>query len=426
MNHGSEAVIIGSELLLGLGIDTNGAEIGRVLVELGCPLRWKTLVGDSDDDLDDVFARAAGRSAVVVVSGGLGPTEDDRTRFALARLAGVPLELRPELLEDVEAAFRRLGRPMGESNRVQALLPAGARALRNPLGTAPGFWLEVGGCVLFALPGVPRELCHLLRCDVVPALRERLGVPGLATRVLRLSGIGESRAGEAVADLMGPDRNPYVGILASPGEVRLFLTARGATDGEALRLLAGPEAAIRERLGKYLFGADDQTHARTALAAASRAGWTVASAEGFTGGALASLLWEAGADNFVGGHVLGNARLRRLVAGVEDPAGAAVRLAEAAARDAGADAGLAAALGEELHPGSGGDAAWVGAWAGSRSASRRVPLLFGPEADRQRVAHQVFYELRKLAEPQQAAEKQPACAPGRGRPSAEVGKRRAS
>lgn len=399
MEYASEAVIVGSELLLGMGVDTNGAEIGRALVELGCPLRWKTVVGDSDADLDEVLRRAVARSDVVVVSGGLGPTEDDRTRFALARLAGADLELRSDLLEDVEAAFRRLGQPMGESNRVQARLPGGARALRNPLGTAPGFSLGVGRCILFALPGVPRELRHLLYQDVVPALRERLGVGGLATRVLKLSGIGESRAGEAVADLMGPGRNPYVGILASPGEVRFFLAARAATEEEAHRLIAAPEAAIRERLGKYLFGADSETHAAVALAAAARAGWSLAAAEGFTGGAMASQLWAARADNFRGAMVLDGASLVLLAAGTADPAAAVLRLAETAARDRGASAGLAAALDQEFLPAAGGQTAWIGVWAQGRTTARGVPLLFGGAADRERVAHQAFYELRRLAAP---------------------------
>jgi nicotinamide-nucleotide amidase len=215
--------------------------------------------------------------------------------------------------------------------------------------------------------------------------------------VLKLSGIGESRAGEAVTDLMGPGRNPYVGILASPGEVRLFLTARAATDDEARRLLAPSEAAIRERLGKYVFGADSETHAAVALAAAATAGWTLATAEGFTGGAIASQLWEAGAANFRGGRVLGGAILRDLVPETGDPGAAAMRLAETAAREASATAGLAAALDSEFEPGASGQTAWVGLWAGPRSAARGVPLFFGADVDRQRVAHQAFYELRRLA-----------------------------
>jgi nicotinamide-nucleotide amidase len=396
MDGFSEAVIVGSELLLGMGIDTNGAEIGRRMSELGCPLRFKTVAGDSDADLDLALSRALERSRVVLLSGGLGPTEDDRTRFAVARAAGVGLELREELVEDIRATFRRFNREMSDSNLVQARMPEGAEAIRNPLGTAPGFALEIRGCYVIALPGVPRELRFLLENEALPRLRSRLGIGAIATRTLRFSGIGESLAGEAVADLMSPERNPYVGILASPGEVRVFVTARAPDEAAARELLRGPEAEIRGRLAKHFFGVDAETHPRVALRAAAGAGWFVSSAEGFTAGHVCSELWESGEPNYLGGQVYTLETLRRLLAG-SGPGERVLELARLSAATLGASAGLAVALEQELVAEPAPAQAWIGIWTRGPTLARPFPLFYGDAADRQRVAHQAFYHLRTFA-----------------------------
>ncbi|MDW7709436.1 MAG: molybdopterin-binding protein [Deferrisomatales bacterium] len=399
MDCRSEAVIVGSELLLGAA-DTNGPDFARRLAALGCPLRYTTVVGDEDAELEAALSAAASRSAVVLVAGGLGPTEDDRTRHAVARVTKRELELRPELLEDIRDAFRRFGREMSPSNRVQALVPAGAEPIPNPVGTAPGFALEIGAAYLVALPGVPRELRHLLDTWVVPRLRARLGLGTVLTRVLRFSGIGESRAGEAIVDLMGPGKNPYVGTLSSPGEVRVVLTARATAEGEARALLAGAEALVRARLAKYLCGADEDTHPRVALTAAAAAGWTVASAEGFTAGTLAQWLRDAENPAYRGGTVLPPSAVRDW-AGKPRGEGAAARGVQALARRAaeahGASAGVAACLRSEVEPGTGEGQGWAGVWTPAGSFARALPLAYGGQAERERLCHQVLFELRRLA-----------------------------
>lgn len=396
MKQHAEAVMVGSELLLGLVTDTNGSDLGRRMAALGCPLHRNTVVGDTGHRLEEALEEAVERSAVVVVAGGLGPTEDDRTRFAVARVAGVELELRADLLKDVEGVFRRFGREMPASNRVQAHLPRGAEPIRNPVGTAPGFALEIRGTYLIALPGVPREFRHLLDRWVVPKLRARLAAGTVLVRILRLSGLGESRVGEALADLMGPAGNPYLGLLANPGEVQVVLTARAAAEPEARSLLSGAEAVVRARLGRYLFGADEETHAVVALRAVATAGQTLASAEGVTGGTLARWLWGAGSPAYLGGQVFSPEPLRRRVSDAAGPEAGIARLAAGTARRSGASAGLAVAAAEEL-PGDTKECTWIAVWWDEVVRVRSLPLVSGGEAARQRACHQALYELRAAA-----------------------------
>ena len=390
----AEIMVVGTELLLGALVDTNGPLVARRLTRLGVEVRRVVAVGDDEEDLAGVLSRAAGCRDVVILAGGLGPTRDDRTRYAVARAAGVGLELRPELVREIQRVFRRFGRPMPESNRVQAELPEGAEAIPNPVGTAPGFALEIGAAWVVALPGVPRELRRLLDEWVLPRLARRLGVGAAVTRVLRLSGLGESRVGEAVADLMGPGRNPYVAILSSPGEVRIEITARADDEDRARELIAPVEGAIRERLGKHVFGADGETHPRVALRAARAAGWTVATVEGRTAGTLAGWLARAGVPGFRGGLVLPSPGL---AGGSRDPGAAAKEHARKATGELGADAGLCVAGEEELLKGGGPDRVWVAVWSPAGARARGIPTALGPEASGILACHQALYELRVLA-----------------------------
>lgn len=390
----AEAVVVGAELLAGQA-EANGPVLARGLLAVGVELARVTVVGDDDAEIEAALAEAVRRSGLVVVSGGLGPTEDDRTRYAVAKAAGDPLALREELLEGIRAPFLRLGREMPPSNRVQALLPGRAEAVPNPVGTAPGFALEIEGALVVALPGVPREFRYLLDRWLLPRLRQRVGTGAVVTRQIRVSGLGESAVGEAVADLMGPGRNPYVGTLASPGEVRILAVARGEGEPQARGLLDLVEGDVRRRLGAYVFGIDDDTHPRVALRAAAAAGWRVACAEGFTGGLLARWLWEAKEEAFRGGIVEPGDALRRRFGPAGDPARAIRAMAEEAARALGADAGLATASeGELLSRGEG--RFWVGVWREGVWAVRSLPTAFGAEADAERCCQQACYELRQF------------------------------
>src|SRR5690348_3541909 len=165
-----EILSIGSELTSGQNLDTNSQWLSRRLAEIGIPVGWHTTVADDLDANVEAFRIAAGRARLVLASGGLGPTQDDLTREALARAAGVELVLNELMLAQIEAMFRRRGRSMPERNRVQALFPLGAEPIPNDRGTAPGVWMRIGGCAIAALPGVPPEMFHMFESQVRPRL----------------------------------------------------------------------------------------------------------------------------------------------------------------------------------------------------------------------------------------------------------------
>jgi len=256
----AEIVSVGSELLLGQVVDTNAATIARHLAEVGLDLFYKTTVGDNLGRAAAILRAALGRSDVVITTGGLGPTADDVTREAVAQATGCPLVFVPELLGQIEAFFRARGFTLSPSNRRQAFIPEGAIPVENPVGTAPAFIVEVGGRALVALPGVPREMEHLLLTRVIPYLRERYGLQAvIVSRLLRVAGLGESRIGEILGDFMERGANPTVGTMAHLGQVDIRIAAKAKDAVEARALIAPVEAEIRRRLGDLIFGVDGET-----------------------------------------------------------------------------------------------------------------------------------------------------------------------
>ncbi|MBU1741346.1 MAG: competence/damage-inducible protein A, partial [Proteobacteria bacterium] len=248
----AEIVSVGSELLLGRFNDTNASWLSRTLTSRGIHVQYRTTVGDVLDELAAVFRTAMSRADVVVVSGGLGPTDDDLTREAAAMAAGADLVFSAELMGHIEAMFRRVGFTMTENNRRQAYVPAGARPLENDAGTAPGFIVEAGGSALICVPGVPAEMKRMILGQVLPWLAEAKGLAltVVRTRLVKVCGIGESGVDERLKGLLGEDQNPAVGLLASPGEVRVRITAGADTQDQARTLLDQIEAEVRARLGE--------------------------------------------------------------------------------------------------------------------------------------------------------------------------------
>ncbi|MEY4234605.1 MAG: hypothetical protein RL635_1572, partial [Chloroflexota bacterium] len=303
-NPRAEVIATGSELLSGKTVDTNSAYIARALQGIGIGLCSVTLAGDDELLIAAAMDRALARSDVVIVTGGLGPTVDDKTRMAAGWAVGSPLEFQPALLAQIEARFARMGRPMSENNRQQAFIPAGALAIENPVGTAPCFAAERGRSVLIALPGVPRELFYLLEHAVLPWLAARFPAMGaIHARVLHVAGLGESVVDAKVADL---ERlaNPVVGLTTHAGVVDLHITARAATAAAAAVLVADVERTARARLGAAVFGADGTTLATVALAHIAAAGHAAACVEQGTSGELARRLAAAGTSAFRGGALL--------------------------------------------------------------------------------------------------------------------------
>ncbi|NLW55805.1 MAG: competence/damage-inducible protein A [Firmicutes bacterium] len=287
----AEIISVGTELLLGQIVDTNAVFLSRELANLGIDLYHRTTVGDNPERLRQALEAALGRAELVITSGGLGPTADDLTKEIVAEALGLDLILDRPSLERMEAYFRQLGRRMTENNYKQALIPVGGKALPNPHGTAPGVAVRWKERLVICLPGPPHELEPMFRTYVLPMLQqEKSGV--IFSRVLKISGRGESAVAEELADLLAAQSNPTVAPLASPGEVKLRLTARADSTAAAEKLIAGLEAQIRERLGSSIFGVDDETMEEVVVRLLANRGETLAVAESCTGGLLAGRLTE--------------------------------------------------------------------------------------------------------------------------------------
>ncbi|MGQ9612162.1 MAG: CinA family nicotinamide mononucleotide deamidase-related protein [Chloroflexus sp.] len=253
----AEIIAIGSELLLGVTIDTNSAYLARQLAAAGVNVYRKTVVGDNEGRITAAVREALERADLVICTGGLGPTLDDVTREAVAAALDRPLEFHPELLDQIAARFTAMNRPMSESNRRQAYVPAGARIIPNPRGTAPAFLVEDERGTVIVLPGVPGEMRYLFETAVLPYLRDERGITTvILVRTLHAVGLGESVIGERIADLM-QQANPTVGISAKRARYELRIGARAESQAEAEAMIAQTEAIIRERLGPYLLGEED-------------------------------------------------------------------------------------------------------------------------------------------------------------------------
>ncbi|MBW8268963.1 CinA family nicotinamide mononucleotide deamidase-related protein [Caldovatus aquaticus] len=289
-----EILCTGDEILTGKTVNTNYSHIARRLEEVGLSASWGTTVGDDRAALLAAFRQAAARAEAVIVNGGLGPTVDDLSQEVAAQAAGVELVLHEPWLARMEEFYRRRNRPMPPNNRKQAMLPAGAEVLDNPIGTACGFALAIGGARFFFTPGVPREMRRMLDEQVIPRLLAMSGMPG-TTRLKRFHsfGIGESRADQMLAGveaLAGPGGGVKLGFQAHYPELETKLMARGADAAEAEARLAPVIAEVRRRLGNYLIAEDDATLEGVVLGALAARSGTLAVAETLTAGRIAERL----------------------------------------------------------------------------------------------------------------------------------------
>src|SRR4051794_10413977 len=257
----AEIVSIGTELLLGTITDTNASFLAQRLAAIGIDCYYVSQVGDNLGRLVDTLERASGRSDLVVATGGLGPTQDDLTREAIASLLGETMTVVPALERDLRDFFERRGVQMPERNLKQATLIPSAEILPNPVGTAPGWWVssehEGQSSVIVAMPGVPYEMKRMWEREVEPRLRSQ-GSGVIVSRTLKTMGLGESAVEAKVQDLMGGS-NPTLAPYAKQDGVHLRVTAKAATPEEAERLISGLEAEVRSRLGAAIYGADDET-----------------------------------------------------------------------------------------------------------------------------------------------------------------------
>jgi nicotinamide-nucleotide amidase len=287
----AEIIAIGSELVSGQSLDTNSRWLSQELSALGIVVAYHTVLGDVLEDHVVVFGAAAGRVDLVVMTGGLGPTQDDLTRDALAEVAGVPLVEDPESLAAITTMFARRNRTMTERNRVQALFPRGADPLPNRVGTAPGIWMRIGRARIACLPGVPSEMRLMFREQVVPRLRhDGLAERAIVERKINLFGKGESDIEAQAMDLTVRGRIPEVGITAHDGTISFRITAGGADLAEAHRAIEPTARLIYERFGNLIVGEGFVDVPESLVDRLVRAGATIATAESCTGGLMAHML----------------------------------------------------------------------------------------------------------------------------------------
>src|SRR3954451_5519746 len=300
-----ELVTVGTELLLGFTLDTNGAEIARRLAAAGIRVVRRTAVGDRADEIRDGVAQALRRSRAVLTTGGLGPTRDDITKLAVAQLYGAELDFDESVWADLVARFTRLGRTPVASNRTQAQVPRGGVVLRNLWGTAPGLWLEGAPGLTIMLPGVPQEMRKLLQHEVVPRLRARASGAIIRSRQLRTSGIPESTLAERLGDVEEKIAPVTLAYLPGYEGVDLRLTAWNLQPEEADRRLGSAVELIRNRAGDPVYGDGDADLAALVLERARAGGIRLAVAESCTGGLLGARLTEipGSSDVFVGGVI---------------------------------------------------------------------------------------------------------------------------
>jgi competence/damage-inducible protein CinA-like protein len=286
-----EVICTGDEVLTGKIVNTNFSYIAQKLEDVGLSVRWGTTVGDDRDTLLAAFLHAAERADAVIVNGGLGPTVDDLSQEIAARAAGVELVLNEEWLATMEQFFARRSRVMSPNNKKQAMLPVTSEILDNPIGTACGFAMDIGGARFFFTPGVPRELRRMLEEQIIPRLLAKSGTQ-TAIRLKRFHsyGLGESHVDQmlsGIEDLVA-DGSVKLGFRAHYPQIETKLTVRGADHADIDQKLAPVVAEVRKRLGNFILAEDDDTLEGVILKALERADGSLALVETFTGGQMAS------------------------------------------------------------------------------------------------------------------------------------------
>lgn len=286
----AEILSVGTELLLGYITDTNASYLARQLASLGIDQYYVSTVGDNLERLTETLARSRERSDLVVITGGLGPTEDDLTREAIAAVLGETPTVDDEYLTRLRAWFAGHSIQMPERNVKQAWVLPSVTPLANPVGTAPGWWAERDGKIIVAMPGVPHEMKRMWEHEVVPRLAPRSG-SALFSRVLRVSGLGESSVEERLGELIH-STNPTVATYAKRDAVDVRITAKAPTADEARALVEAVEEQARAVLGQYVFGVDEQTPQSAGLQLLIARHLTLATMESCTGGLLANLITD--------------------------------------------------------------------------------------------------------------------------------------
>ena len=299
---------VGDELLSGLVVNTNASMIGELFLAAGVPVVRSVCVGDVEDEIVEVLRDACRSGDVVVVTGGLGPTQDDRTREAMARLLEVGLVRDEAVVDDIRERFRRFSREMPEANAKQGDHPEGTTLIPNAWGTAPGIRAELDGAIVYAIPGVPGEARRMVVDQILPDIGRRPDVAAsIRTREVRCVGLPESSLADMFGDLAEAE-NPKMAFLPGGGEIRLRFVASDDDPSVCERLLDDAEAIVRERLAEVVYGVGDTTLEAVVGGMLRDRGLTVAVAESCTAGMLAARIANVpGASDYLRGGVVGYA-----------------------------------------------------------------------------------------------------------------------
>ena len=301
----AEVIGIGTEILLGQICNDNAQWISERLAEIGVDVLHHQVVGDNEGRISEAFRLALSRADAVISTGGLGPTQDDITREALARALGVQLERREDIGRFLKERFERLHREMPGSNLRQSDVPRGARYILPETGTAPGLIFEtVKGQLVFAVPGVPSEMRQMLESTVLPELAKRAGPTTLVSRTVKATGIAEARVGELLDDLFRASENPTIAFLSSGGEVRVRVSAKASDRPTAEALVQPVVEEVARRLGDHVFTSEDLDLEQVVGRLLKAHQLTVACAESLTGGGLGLRLSRAPGAS---GYFLGSA-----------------------------------------------------------------------------------------------------------------------
>lgn len=345
----SEIISIGTELLLGNISDTNASYIAAELPALGIDLYWISQVGDNKVRLIEVLQRAWQRSDLIISTGGLGPTEDDITREAIAEMLGEDITIDQAVVQQLEERFRRYGRRMSPSNVKQAGMIASATAIPNDRGTAPGWWVEKDDRILIAMPGPPGEMHHLWQTLVRPGLQRLSSSDVIISKTIKLWGLSESRVNELCLPLF-PSANPTLGIYVKSDGIHLRLTAKAASEEIAIRVIEPSQEKIISILSEHIWGADNDTLEDVVSRILAEKKLALSVMEGFTGGLLANALSDSNlASSAFRGSLIVNSRESLKSCGVdadsitdENPVYSeiALAMARAASRQFKTDIGL--------------------------------------------------------------------------------------
>ena len=299
MSVNVEIVSIGSELLLGQIVDTNSAWISQRLAENGANVYYKSCVGDNLQRMTEVLRIALDRADVVITGGGIGPTQDDLTREAVAEVFGVDVVTDLDSLTELRERFQNRGFILTKNNERQAQIPAGATVIRNPNGTAPAFMVESDKGTVISLPGVPFEMKWLITNEVIPYLRAKYDLgETIHYRVLKVADLGESAVDHEIGHLIAESSNPTVGVLARPGQVDVRIAARASDVESAKELIKLVEEEVRVLLGNHIFGSDDETIESVIGEMLRERNATVAVYEDLSAGAVSDSMRTAAASNF--------------------------------------------------------------------------------------------------------------------------------